>query len=221
MRHPIQFTDEEIEEQEARWRPAKGVMREHFDPAVFVALEGAARVPFSFHSNGCSFIPDDLPGCLSPDKGPACHVHDWDYNLGGNLSDFRTANRRFYRNLRKLGVSRLEAGVILAGVTLGGAPFFRWHGHPVNLAPEEEVSRARVFASAAGGNTKLVRFKDLLNGLISVPLYRKRIAVGAAVKIIAGVGVAVIVRNYDAIAAFCVGNYTDLVGLVEGALRNG
>lgn len=56
--------------------------------------------------NGCGtegwkgkLIPDTIYGA---DIGPACGIHDYDYHYGYTLADKKIADKRFYRNLRRL-----------------------------------------------------------------------------------------------------------------------
>jgi hypothetical protein len=81
-------------------------------------------VPDTFESNSCTFVPDQY-GSLDMDE--PCHVHDWEYNVGGGWADFRRANLHFRRNLRKVGAPAIVAWARWLAVSTAGIPFFNWH----------------------------------------------------------------------------------------------
>ena len=81
------------------------------------ALQNGHKVPGHFEFDGCTCAPDKPFGI---DIRAACCVHDWEYEQGGSERDRAVADRRFYRNMRRLGLGRFTAGVYYRRVRLLG-----------------------------------------------------------------------------------------------------
>ncbi len=86
-------------------------------------MEGGKPID-TFVSNGCSYSPDEFGGVVI---SPACHFHDWAYEIGGCQKDRKRADQAFYRNLRACDLSRRKAGVYYRRVRLWGVNSFSWH----------------------------------------------------------------------------------------------
>ncbi|WP_298860530.1 hypothetical protein [uncultured Gimesia sp.] len=86
----------------------------------------------TFKSNGCSYSPDEFGGV---DIRPACHFHDWAYQLGGCKKDRKRADQALYRNLRACDLPRLWAGIYYRRVRLFGVGAFSWHKGKVPKNP--------------------------------------------------------------------------------------
>ena len=95
--------------------------------AILDRLEGGKEVPDDFVCNGNTFVPDDYSK-LHPrfaDTTAAGIVHDWDFTVGGGWREFKAANQRYYRNLRKVGLNFVMASLRCAAVHVG-VLHFNW-----------------------------------------------------------------------------------------------
>jgi hypothetical protein len=93
-------------------------------------LEGGDEVPDEFISNGNTLVPDNYSK-LHPrfaDTTAAGIVHDWDFHVGGGFRDFHAANKRYYRNLRRLRFNPVMAFARTTAVSTFGVFFFNWKG---------------------------------------------------------------------------------------------
>jgi hypothetical protein len=139
------------------------------DPVLsktYLGLERAHFIPVDFECNGCTCVADKLP--WTPDMALACVVHDYDFHVGGGVAEWRAANRRFYRNLRHLGVSRFDAVRRYVGVTVFSAPFFNW----TSERPEKKIEahmRAVVAVPSAAVNFCGVSWLSIARGLWAIP----------------------------------------------------
>ncbi|MDP5238689.1 hypothetical protein Q9Q94_04070 [Uliginosibacterium sp. 31-16] len=99
--------------------------------AVWASAHAEAPAPFS--TDGCSEFPDGTPSQKTLWRD-CCVAHDLAYWAGGSYAERMTADRELERCVGAVGEPAIAA-LMLAGVRVGGSPFwptrFRWgYGWP-------------------------------------------------------------------------------------------
>lgn len=93
-------------------------------PALASQMEGYTP-PDDFESDGCTVVWDVI---IAVDTSPACHWHDWSYQLGGCKRKRLEADRAFYRNLRRCDLGKFLSSLRYLGVRWLGWTRFNWSG---------------------------------------------------------------------------------------------
>ena len=100
---------------------------------IFVSLCAYSDEIKPFTSDGCSVFPD---GTFSQNELwlACCTAHDYDYWQGGTSEERLASDRRLKQCVAKVGQPSI-AKLMLAGVRIGGSPYFpttyRWgYGWP-------------------------------------------------------------------------------------------
>lgn len=102
-------------------------MRNRDVPASLLrAMEGALP-PDEYVGNGCTCAPNRIGGA---DLRPACHVHDFAYDSGGDEGDRLYADSAFFRNLLRCGLDRRWANIYYRRVRLHGIRLFHYRVPP-------------------------------------------------------------------------------------------
>jgi len=120
-------------------------------PPQAPALAPAAMAPFT--TDGCSMFPDHSPSGKA-DWCVCCVAHDLAYWRGGSADERVAADAALERCVRTASGDATLARTMLAGVRVGGSPYFptsyRWgYGWPYGrgyapLSPDEEDQAARL-----------------------------------------------------------------------------
>jgi len=93
---------------------------------ILVRLVGP-HPPDDFVSNGCSASMDR---CFAVLLTPACHLHDYQYSLGGGKRERFAADSKLYRNLRRCDLGKFMATIYWMEVRLWGHRHFHWTSEP-------------------------------------------------------------------------------------------
>ena len=94
--------------------------------SLFCLMEGPIPPP-EFESDGCSCSPDHIGGV---NLRPACHFHDFSYEIGGTRENRLQADDVLFRNLIVCGLSKWKANLYYRRVRFWGVKHFNWQEHP-------------------------------------------------------------------------------------------
>ncbi len=112
-----------------------------------------------FASDGCSVFPD---GTFSQNELwlSCCTAHDYDYWQGGTFKQRLESDRRLKQCVAKVGEPHI-ANIMLAGVRVGGSPYFpttyRWgYGWPYprgyKALTDSEISKIEIIIKEDNDN---------------------------------------------------------------------
>ena len=99
---------------------------ENLPQDILVKLAGP-HPPADFVSDGCSASMDR---CFAVMITPACHLHDFHYDLGGGKRERFSADAKLYRNLRRCDLGKILATIYWLEVRLWGHRYFNWTTEP-------------------------------------------------------------------------------------------
>lgn len=123
-----------------------------FVAAAIIALTSCQTAPqlSDFSSDGCSLFPERSPR-TGHDWSDCCLIHDIAYWQGGTREQRHTADLELKTNVLKATGDKRLANLMLAGVRVGGSPYFptnyRWgYGwkHRSPYAPLTENEKVEV-----------------------------------------------------------------------------